>query len=357
VPETRQTPPAPDEPRQPLPTPSSDSGSSTGVLRRAGRLARKVLPIVPALVPVAIVATMVVSLLVLAGLNVRFSLVPFVFRVRGPYNFGWGFFGSNFDPQPARGQASWGIMVFIVGSFLTAVPALALSMAIGLGIAIASTTYLPRLAARVLDPFVDLLAGIPSVIYGIWAYLLIGPIFGGQVNPWLATHLAFIPGFGGSPGPAEGDGLPLAIFILTLMALPITTLLIRDALRSVPKDLWESGLALGATRWETMRRVSLPYGIRGILSAGFLGFGRAFGETVAVAMILGVNAAYPFNVYSPTATMAATMFELLDSAYGNSHFLAALSEMALVLLAITLAVNIVGRRFVSSFTGYDIAGM
>jgi phosphate transport system permease protein len=317
----------------------------------------KALPYIPALVPVAIVATIVVSLFVMAGLSVRISLAPLAIHVRGPYDFGWGFFGSTFDPQPAHPPASWGIMVFIVGSFLTAVPALALSMAIGLGIAIASTTYLPRLLSRFLDPFVDLLAGIPSVIYGIWAFVLIGPIFGGQVNPWLAQHFSAIPGFGPPSGPALGDGLPLAIFILTLMALPITTLLIRDALRSVPRDLWESGLALGATRWETTRRVSLPYGIRGILSAGFLGFGRAFGETVAVAMILGVNAAYPFNFYSPTATMAATMFELLDSAYGNSHFLAALSEMALVLLAITLAVNLVGRRFVSSFTGYEIAGM
>jgi phosphate transport system permease protein len=312
---------------------------------------------VPALVPVAIVAVVVVSLLELAGLSVRLSLAPLALHVRWPYNFGWGFFGSNFDPQPAQGPADWGILVFIVGSFLTAAPALALSMLFGIGIAIASTTYLPRVAARVLDPFVDLLAGIPSVIYGIWAYALIGPLFGTQLNPWLASHFSFLPGFGGSPGPATGGGLPLAIFVLTLMCLPITTLLIRDALRAVPRDLWESGLALGATRWETMRRVSIPYGFRGILSAGFLGFGRAFGETVAVAMILGVNAAYPFNVFSPTATMAATMFELLDSAYGNSQFLAALSEMALVLLAITLVVNLVGRRFVSSFTGYEIAGM
>jgi phosphate transport system permease protein len=317
----------------------------------------RALPFVPALVPVGIVVTIVYCLLLMAGMSFHFSLVPFRFEFTGPYNFGWEFFGSNFDPQPAHGAATWGIMVFIVGSFLTAVPAVFLSLLIGLGIAIASVTYLPRLLARLLDPFVDLLAGIPSVIYGIWAFILVGPIFGTQLNPWLAMHLSFVPGFGFPSGPALGDGLPLAIFILTLMALPITTLLIRDALRSVPKDLVESGLALGATRWEATRRISLPYGIRGILSAGLLGFGRAFGETVAVAMILGVNVAYPADFYSPTATMAATMFELLDSAYGNSHFLAALSEMALVLLAITLVVNIVGRRFVSTFTGYEIAGM
>jgi len=322
-----------------------------------GRRLRKVVPFIPALVPVAIVVTMVVSLLVMAGMSLTISLAPPRFEFKGPYDFGWGFWGSIWNPLPARGAPSWGIMVFLVGSLLTAVPAIVLAMAIGLGIAIASTSYLPRIVSRFLDPFVDLLAGIPSVIYGIWAFILIGPIFGGTINPWSAHHLSFLPGFAGNPGPAQGDGLPFAIFILTLMALPITTLLIRDALRSVPRDLWESGLALGATRWEVVRKVALPYGIRGILSAGFLGFGRAFGETVAVAMILGVNAAYPVNIYSGTSTIAATMFELLDSAYGNSQFLAVLAELALVLLAITLTVNIVGRRFVSTFTGYEIAGM
>jgi len=318
---------------------------------------RRIVPLIPALVPLAIVATMIVCLLEMAGLSVQLSLSPLALHVRWPVNFGWEFWGPNFNPQPAHGAAQWGIQVFIVGSFLTAVPALFLSMGIGLGIAIASTSYLPRFVSRVLDPFVDLLAGIPSVIYGIWAFILIGPIFGMIINPWAATHLAFLPGFSGKPGPTEGDGIPLAVFVLTLMALPITTLLIRDALRSVPRDLWESGLALGATRWETTRKVCLPYGLRGILSAGFLGFGRAFGETVAVAMILGLNPAFPLNVYGQTSTMAATMFLLLDSAYGSTDFLALLAEMALVLLAITLTVNIVGRRFVSTFTAYEIAGL
>lgn len=307
---------------------------------------------VPALVPVAIVVAIVLALLSMAGFGVQLSLVPFRLRIQGPYNFGSEFFGSNFDPPHA-----WGIAVFVVGSLLTAVPAVLLSMGIGLGIAIASTTYMPRYLTVWLDPFVDLLAGIPSVVFGIWAYLFVAPYFGHVLNPWAASHLSFIPGFGGYPGGLAGDGLPVSVFILTLMALPITTLLIRDAMRSLPRDLWESGLALGATRWETMRRVGLPHSIRGILSAGFLGFGRAFGETVAVAMILGVNAHYPANVYDSTATMAATMFELIDSAYGNSQFLAFLAEMALVLLAITLVVNIVGRRFVSTFAGYEIAGM
>lgn len=344
--------PGPPAESQPVPPPSSPDGAPRTVRRRGAWILHTIVPLVPALVPVAIVVAIVFALLSLAGMSIGLSLTPFSFRFRGPVNFGWAFFGSDFAPP-----YHWEIGVFIVGSFLTAIPALFLSMAIGLGIAIASTTYLPRSLTAWLDPFVDLLAGIPSVVFGIWAYAYAAPYFGVTINPWLSMHLGFIPGFGGSPGLPTGEGLPVTIFILTLMALPITTLLIRDALRSLPRDLWESGLALGATRWETMRRVGLPHGMRGILSAGFLGFGRAFGETVAVAIVLGGASRYPTNFYGETGTMAATMFALLDSAYGNGQFLALLSEMAIVLLAITLAVNIVGRRFVSSFVGYEIAGM
>jgi phosphate transport system permease protein len=297
---------------------------------------------VPALVPAAIVVAIAVTLVIESGFH----------------NFGSAFFGLSFNANVNQ----FGMAVFIIGSFLTAVPALFFSMVIGLGIAIASTTYLPSLAAKILDPFVDLLAGIPSVVYGIWGFLVIAPVFGNLLNPWAVAHLSFIPGFGAhtsfpvSPSTA-GTGLPISIFVLTLMALPITTLLIRDALRSIPRDLWESGLALGATRWEVVRRVSLRYGSRGIWSAAFLGFGRAIGETVAVAMVIGAADRIPINVYDSTWTMSSFMFQILDAAYGNSVFLSALAELALVLLAITLAVNILGRRLVTHIYAEEVPGL
>jgi phosphate transport system permease protein len=297
---------------------------------------------VPALVPAAIVVAIAVTLVIESGFH----------------NFGSAFFGLSFNANVNQ----FGMAVFIIGSFLTAVPALFFSMVIGLGIAIASTTYLPSFAAKILDPFVDLLAGIPSVVYGIWGFLVIAPVFGNLLNPWAVAHLSFIPGFGAhtsfpvSPSTA-GTGLPISIFVLTLMALPITTLLIRDALRSIPRDLWESGLALGATRWEVVRRVSLRYGSRGIWSAAFLGFGRAIGETVAVAMVIGAADRIPINVYDSTWTMSSFMFQILDAAYGNSVFLSALAELALVLLAITLAVNILGRRLVTHIYAEEVPGL
>ena len=323
---------------EPLPSPSSAT-SNPPPRRSAGALVGKIIPFLPALIPAAVI------------IAIAWTLVG----ATGFYNFGLGFFLPGSPSNP------WGVGVEIVGSFLTAVPALLFSMLLGLGIAIASTTYLPGFLSKILDPFVDLLAGIPSVVYGIWAYLVLAPLLGTVINPWAVMHLSFIPGFAASINPPSpttaGTGLPLAIIVLTLMALPITTLLIRDALRSIPKDLWESGLALGATRWEVMRKVGLRHGSRGIFSAVFLGFGRAIGETVAIAMVIGGGGGLPVNVYDTTNTMAAYMFGTLDSALVEPIIGKNLAELALVLLAITLAVNIAGRRLVSHLYAQEVPGL
>ena len=332
------TPPSPigSSVAQPLPPPTHPSAAPAfgGGVRA---IAYRIGPFVPALVPLAVVVGIVVAL-VSAALQANILSSVFSFHWNPPAN-------------------QWGFGIFLVGSLLTAVPALVLSMAVGLGLAIASTTYLPRFLTVWLDPFVDLLAGIPSVVYGIWAYVNLTPYFANDFNPWIHGHLGFVPGLGGKLPSTGGTGLPISIFILTLMALPITTLLIRDSLRSVPKDLWESGLALGATRWEVLRHVALPYSSRGVLSAGLLGFGRAFGETVAVAMLIGGAAVIPTSFFGATDTIAATMFSLLDSARNNSHFLSGLADMGLVLFAITLVVNILGRRLVTSLYASEIAGL
>jgi phosphate transport system permease protein len=254
------------------------------------------------------------------------------------------------------------VLIFVIGSFLTSLPALLIAMFVGLGIAIASATYLPRIVSAWLDPFVDLLAGIPSIVYGIWGYFVVAPFFGQNIFPWTSGHLEWIPGFGRtefSPSPT-GDGLATAIIILFLMILPITTVLMRDALRSVPRDLWESGLALGATRWEVNRRVAIPYAKRGIWGAAFLGFGRAIGETVAVFMVIDQAQKLPTNVYDGTSTMSSLIIGTIDSAFLTNasgrvylHFLA---ELALVLLAITLAVNVAGRWMIRR-TYTEVAGL
>ena len=324
-------PPAAGSRPEPFPSVSPTNGRGWSVAR--------LLPYVPALIPLAVTVAILVTLV---------SASQF-------HNFGWAFFGFDYG--------SWGIMTFVVGSFLTSVPALAISMLVGLGIAIASTTYLPRILAAWLDPFVDLLAGIPSIVYGLWGLLVIAPYFGTTIFPWSATHLSWIPGFAPAqfaPTPGIGTSLALAIIVLTLMILPITTLLMRDALKAVPRDLWESGLALGATPWEVTRRVALPYAKRGVWGAAFLGFGRAIGETVAVFMVIDQIERLPVNIYGGTSTMASLIIGTFDNAlltnsYGHTY-LHYLAELAIVLLGITLLVNVAGRWFIRR-TYTEVAGL
>lgn len=310
-------------PSAPSTSPPPTSGAGRG---GAYRLAATVLHLAPCLVPLALIVVIV------------FSLVGQI--TPSPIALG-NLFGPEWNPD-----ASFGVQIMIVGTFVTALPALLIAMLIALGVGIASSVYLPRGVSRGLDPFVDLLAGIPSIVLGLWAFIVVGPYFASTLYPWMTTNLAFIPGFGGT-FPSSGQGIPLAIFVLTLMILPISTVFVRDTLRSVPRDLWESGLALGATRWEVTRRISLRYGSRGISSAALLGFSRAVGEAIAVSIVLGANTSFfPTNIYSTSDTLAALIVQELDYGLVDPSLLAALAEVALILTAITLAVNLVGRHLV-----------
>lgn len=321
-----QVPARPDSdvatPSSPPPGPPAGRWSGTG----GGRsIAVGVLAYLPALVPLAIIVVVLVSMVHAVG-GQSFSLAAF--------------FSSNWTIG-----SSYGVATFIEGSLITSVPALFFAMLIALGVAIASVVYLPRIASRFLDPFVDLLAGIPSIVFALWGFIIVRPYFQTTVTPWMASNLSFIPGFQGPISPS-GLGIPLTVFILTLMILPISTLLIRDTLRAVPRDLWESGLALGATRWEVTRKVSLRYGSKGISSAALLGFSRAIGEAVAVSFLIGGTTNFPVNIYGTTNTLSALIIENLDSSFVNPGLLAALAEVGILLTAITLTVNVIGRRFV-----------
>ncbi|EQD34866.1 phosphate ABC transporter, inner membrane subunit PstC, partial [mine drainage metagenome] len=139
---------------------------------------------------------------------------------------------------------------------------------LSLAISIALTVYLPRRLSRVLTTLTDLLAGIPSVVYGIWGFVVLAPYFASTVEPNLRNALGWLPGFGGPESAiGGGTGLLLGIFILTLMVIPLTTAVMRESLRSVPRDVVEAGLALGATPWEVVRRVRLRVARRGTLGA------------------------------------------------------------------------------------------
>ncbi len=286
-------------------------------------------PLLAAAIPVALLIGIVVTLAV-AGLGFGWLLNPSV---------NWN--PSTGDPS----QASFGILVFVVGSFVTALPALVLVLLLSLAIGAATALYLPRRVSLLLNGFVDLLAGIPSVVYGIWGFWIVAPVFGTTLNPWINTHLGFVPGLGG-PVPSTGIGIPLAIFVLTLMALPLTAVLVRESLLAVPVAYREAGLALGATRYEVFRRILLPFARRRIGGAALLGFGRALGETVAVFMVIGDATKLPFNFFDLSFTVPGVLVGQFDSAFIQPNYLAALAQLGLVLLAFSLVINVGGRWLV-----------
>lgn len=294
-----------------------------------------------AMLPLVLVGAIVVVLLAASGLK----------------NFGWSFWSFNYLFNPLTDSGSFGIGVFAVGTAITAVMALFFAGLLSLAIAISLTVYLPPIASRPLAILTNLLAGIPSVVYGIWGYVILAPYFGSTLEPTLQNVIGFIPGFGGGAAEtAGGTGLLLAVFILTIMVIPLTAAIMRESLRNVPKDLVEAGLALGATQWEVTRQVRFRVARGGIWGAAFLGFGRAIGEAVAVAMLIGASVQIPSTIYGGSTTIASFIFYQLDSAFTYPTLLQALVEYALVLLAIAVIVNVVGQRATRSDTIAAVAG-
>lgn len=261
-------------------------------------------------------------------------------------NLGLSFWSLNYNFNPLdEGSSTYGVGIFAIGTALTAGIALLLATALSLAIAISITVYLPPIASRPLTILTNLLAGIPSVVYGIWGYVILAPYFGATLEPTLRNLIGFIPGFG---GPASelggGTGMLLAIFVLAIMIIPLTSAVMRESLRNVPKDMLDAGLALGATRWEVTRRLRFPSARRGLWGAIFLGFGRAIGEAVAVAMLIGASPQIPPSLYGGSTTIASFIFYQLDSAFTYPTLLDALVEFALVLLVISVIVNVIGQR-------------
>jgi phosphate transport system permease protein len=317
---------------QPVPAAAGEVPAAASVARPArrsgrGRWAYVTSPI--ALIPLGIVAAVAIVLLVASHLE----------------DFGASFWSFNYDFVPGEfGASSWGVGAFVLGTGITAGLALLLATLLSLALSISIVVYLPSIPSRILAVVTNLLAGIPSVVYGIWGFVILAPYFGLVLEPSLRDALAWLPGFGGPTSAIGPSGILLAVFILTIMIIPLTTALMRDALRSVPKDLVEAGLALGATRWEVARRVRMNSARRGIWGAILLGFGRAVGESVAVAMVIGAVPKIPPSIYAPSTTLASYIFYQLDSAFVYPNLLKFLVEVALLLLAIAIAVNVIAQR-------------
>jgi phosphate transport system permease protein len=257
--------------------------------------------------------------------------------------------GSFFSTKtwfPNSSPPVFGIAAIAFGTLLSSVLALALAVPVAVGVALFISTYAPRRLAIPLGYVVDLLAAVPSVVYGLWGALFLNQ-YVIDFSGWLEKYFGWIPLFstGSGRGP-YGKSILLAGIVLAVMVLPITAAISREVFLQVPSDHKEAALALGATRWEMVRTAVLPYGRPGVIAASMLGLGRALGETIAVALVLAANYDINFHLLEPAGnTIAANI--ALQFAEAGSTGRGALIASGLALFVITLIVNYAARAVIA----------
>lgn len=255
--------------------------------------------------------------------------------------FGWRFAGSS---EWDAVQGLFGARPYIWGSLVSSLLAIALATPLAVGTALFMTEVVPQRFSSIISSLVELLAAIPSVIYGLWGVLVMAPWLQRTVQPFLADHFGFLPLFRGAP---YGVSMMAAVIILMIMIVPIITSISKEVLLAVPGSQKEAAIALGATRWETIRIAVLPYGRSGIMGAVVLGLGRAVGETMAVTMVIGNTPQISLSLLAPAYTMPSVIANEFAETTSKLHG-AALMEIGLLLLGMTLLVNILARVLVWS---------
>jgi phosphate transport system permease protein len=253
--------------------------------------------------------------------------------------FGWKFWTTD-TWDPVLGE--FGARPFIWGTLYSSVLALLIATPIALGIAIFVSELCPDRLRRPLVFLTELLAAIPSIVYGLWGIFVLVPVVR-QLQVATPDWLGQLPLF---TGPPLGVGMLSAALILAIMVIPFTSSVAREVLRSVPQAQREGAYALGATRWEAIR-MALFYARTGIIGAVMLGFGRALGETMAVTMLIGNSPQITWSLYAPQYTMAAVIANEFTEA-ADELYLHALVEIGLVLFIITLIINLVSRMLIWS---------
>jgi len=297
--------------------------------RRGARVGDVVLPGMSGLA--ALVAVVLIGLIaykVAAGSRLALS------------TFGLGFL-SHVGWDPVHGR--FGGASFLFGTAVTSVGALILATPLALAIALFLTELAPRWLRAPVTALVETLAAIPSVVIGLWGIIVLGPVLRDHVMPGLHSALGFIPLFGpAGPGP----GVFTAIVVLTIMILPIVSSIARELFLGVPPELKEAALGLGTTRWEMVRGVVLPYTRGGIAAAVILGLGRAVGEAIAVAQVIGgVDNLVSWNLFAGGNTLAAKIALEFQSSTSDLET-SSLFYLALILLVFSLVVNVVARSVV-----------
>ena len=257
--------------------------------------------------------------------------------------FGWRFFTSS-DWDPVNGN--FGAIPFIYGTLVSSLVALIIAVPLSLGVAVFITEMCPRALRGLLAYLTELLAAIPSVIYGLWAIFALIPLLRIHVEPFFGRTLGWTGLFS---GPMYGVGMLAAGIILAIMIVPIISSISREVLTAVPHQQREAALALGATRWEMIRLGVLRNARAGIFGAIILGLGRAIGETMAVTMVIGNRAEIAKSLFAPGYTMASVIANEFSEASDNLY-LSSLIEIGLALFIVTIIVNILAQLLIWTVT-------
>lgn len=252
------------------------------------------------------------------------------------------FFGSEWDPV----FGSFSALPFIYGTIVSSVVALIIAVPLAIAVAVFVTEMCPRPLRKPISYATELLAAIPSVVYGLWAMYILVPLLRLYVEPWLMNHFGWTGLF---EGPAYGIGMLAAASVMAIMVIPIISSITREVLSVVPQHQREAALALGATRWEMIRMAVLRNARAGIVGAVILGLGRALGETIAVTMVIGNRAEIAKSLLAPGYTMASVIANEFAEAT-DDLYRSALMEIGLALFIVTIIVNILAGLMVWSVT-------
>ncbi len=271
----------------------------------------------------------------------------FLSELFGGSRLAWEFLGLKFpfgtEWNPLKGK--FGLLPFLYGTFVSSSLAILLAGILGIGTAIFLAEMVPKKLRDVLSSIVELIAAIPSVIIGLWGIFVLAPFVRNTVQPSL-RDLSFIPLFSGET--LSGLSMFTAVLVLAFMVTPIVSTVVKDSLLMVPGDLKEAMYSLGATKYEVVRYIELPYIRDAIVGGLILGYGRAIGETMAVTMVIGNMPLISPSLWSPASTMTSVIANELTEASGDLHF-SSLIAIAFILMLISLSVNVAGRQVASKW--------
>jgi phosphate transport system permease protein len=278
----------------------------------------------------------------IVGLVFFISYEMFVDSAESRHKFGFDFiFSSNWNPVTEE----FGALPFIYGTIISSLLALLISLPVSIGVAVFLSEIAPKSVRTPFSFLIEILAAIPSIIYGFWGIFVFAPFMRNTVQPILQSTLGFLPFF---KGVIYGTGLLTASFILAIMITPIIAAITRDVLKAIPVSQREAAYALGATRWEAIK-MALLNAKSGILGGAVLGLGRAIGETMAVTMVIGNKAQIKASLFEPAYSMASVIANEFSEASGSMH-ISSLIEVGLILFGVTFVINSLARLLIYSVT-------